>query len=238
MSNIPIITVSSHRPEQSYYCYDAFFASCRRYGHEPVVMGQGKPFGGLGTKPRLLLEYLKANPVGPRMIFTDCWDVVFMCNPIIIDGMAKLFYDDAVVFNAERNLFPDIGVENFPETGTPYRFLNSGFFVGPTDAIVAMLEAMDAQSIPDDYQKTDEIWFHFNDQEMFLREFIKQPVPMRLDSKAHLCQTCFAESLENFDVLETVIINKITKTLPLAAHGNGPGKETEIFKKFLEYAAR
>jgi hypothetical protein len=232
---IELITVSSHRPQQNYYCYDEFFAACRVQKVKPVVLGENGSYKGLISKPKLLLNYLKNNLNRKKYtLFADCWDLVFTKN---LEEILELFktFNTEIVFNAERNLFPRGDLLNlYPEVGTPYRFLNSGFFVGITESIIGLLDSMDLNRIPDDFRKSDGSWHHENDQAYFLEIFTKQPVPMKLDTNCLIAQTLHGEELKDFCFDNKGCKNLITGTYPVVWHANGGGKTGEIMPKILD----
>ena len=95
---IPVLTVSNRRPTQNYYCYDEFFDSCNKQGINPVIL-KGE-FKGLASKPKMLQAYLESGGVKDKyMIFSDCWDIVFLKTPEEI--LEKyLQFNSSIVFNA------------------------------------------------------------------------------------------------------------------------------------------
>jgi len=208
-----------HDPDHT---FDELLAQLGAYGLEPVILGWGQPWKGLGSKPKLLLKYLKETKGQPKTtLFIDAFDVLFRRSPEALPALMKKHYPTAeIVFNAERAPFPDFEGSNeaYPDPGTPYRYLNSGFILGKTSAIRKLLESMDLSQYPDDYQKEDGSWHHEIDQGWILKEFPKQVVPMSLDYKAILCQTLHAEPSD-------------LKTEALTLHGNGGGKQHPLLRE-------
>jgi len=226
MKPFEIITVSSHRPTQPYYCYDEFFKSVAKYGHEVTVLANDGSYKGLISKPKILKRWIDAGKVqAKKILFTDCWDVLFLDDPAKAVEMAP---QGSVHFNSERNLFPFVEGE-FPDVGTPYRYLNSGFFIGDTELIHELLNKMDLDAIPDDFQKANGEWHHENDQKYYLEAYVKQLVPITLDSKVEICQTLH-ECQDMLDIRlqeegSIVAFNTCMGTTPFVFHGNGNGKE-------------
>jgi len=232
---IPVYIVSSHKPKEKYYCYDQFFSTLNKYGCRPFNLGTKNNYKGLISKPKILLGHLLGLKKRPEyMIFADCWDIVFLDSVQEIFERYKNFSCD-IVFNAERNLFPrgDL-LSLYPETGTPYRFLNSGFMIGKTDAMIELLKFMKLDQIPDDYRKPDGSWHHENDQAYFLEAFTKQPVSMKLDVRCEIAQTLHDEPLSSFDFSGTKVKNILTGTFPIVWHANGGGKTGPVMSKILE----
>ena len=218
-----VITVSNKVPTQPYYCWAAFNESLQRFGVTPLVLGMGEHWGGLMTKPRRLRDYLRSNYTGEVIIVCDAWDVVFARSP---EDVAKEFYDERyedtkILWNAEKNFFPFNPDLDFPETGTPYRYLNSGFSVGYDNAYLTLLESMDLDSIPDDHVDPAGQHVNPNDQEYFQQAFCKQPVPMMLDKDAIICQTLHAVEASELDLTNERIRNTVTGSYPMTFHMNG-----------------
>lgn len=240
---VEVVTVCDKKPTQPYYHYDEFLASLMRYGTVLTVLGFGQGWEGLVTKPKRLRHHLRYGCKADIVIACDCWDVVFQKHPDeIAERYQTLWPSLPVVFNAERNLFPRTDLEAFfPETGTPWRYLNSGFMIGRRDDLLTMIETVDWDAIPPDHQLAEDTdityagvtrryekdsWFCPNDQGDYQEIFSKQPVPMTLDVSAELCITGHGASLEEFDLSEPEEVrNTITDTVPGVFHFNGDAKE-------------
>lgn len=226
-----VVCVASYTPKESYYIFEQFKASVRRFGVEPTILGWHQEWHGLMTKPRRFREFLrKGQQTGDVLIVCDAYDVVFATHPDEIgEFWAKMFPAKSrpILFNAERNCFPrgDLA-DQFADAGTPWRYLNSGFMVGEPQDILTLLESMNLDEIPDDHQLPDKSWFNPNDQEYFTLAFLKQPVPMTLDYNAHICMTGHGTTVEQLDCSEPRIKQNITGTYPMAFHFNGDAKNT------------
>ncbi len=224
---VQVISVSNRLPTEPYYKFNEFQQSLRRMGVEPTILGWQQKWSGLMTKPRHLRRYLRdGQSKADMLIVCDAWDIVFQRHP---DEVVAEFdrFGSAIVFNAERNCFPrgDLA-DRFPDPGTPWRYLNSGFMVGSPQAILALLEAMNLDAIPDDYKRPDGGWFHANDQEHFMLAYLEQPVKMALDTEARMCQTMHGSELSEIDLSGEKMRNLVTDTIPLAFHFNGGSKNT------------
>lgn len=236
-----IVSISSHRPHESYYYHDEFLNSIKRVGAEVTVLGMGEPWRGLMTKPNIVRQWLRDGKNKTDIVFfVDAWDIIFQKHPDeILDeyfhlvGPVDKGVDLPLIFNAERNCFPGGDHCNaFPESGTPWRYLNSGFIVGPVCHMLALLESMDLESLGYDEQRPDGSWNHPNDQLEYLKAFVKQPVPMVLDTEAKLCISLHDTKPEELEFFEQggkkMVRNLVTGTVPGVLHGNGNGKNNTL----------
>jgi len=231
MSHTPVITISSRTPDpirEPYFQFPAFLASCKRQGIEPHFLNEGK-YCGLMSKPRFLKSYLdREGAKFEHIIVLDSWDTLLLC------GADEILYNwrgfgKPIVFNAERSHFPGIGLaDKFPEAPTPYKFLNSGFLVGGTAAVMSMLECMEKTwGFPDDVHNPDGTWMARNDQQDYSLYFLDHQDTVRLDTTAILCQSLHNAEPNEFAFLPDKgrVISLLTKNQPCVVHGNGTGKE-------------
>lgn len=215
-----VVTVASRVPKEPYYRYQEFLQSLSRFGVQPVVLGMNQEWRGLMTKPWRLREWLRAgNAAGERIIVCDAFDVLFAAPPEEADAVAQAHYGDLVAFNAERACWPrgDLA-EHFPETGTPWRYLNSGVMVGPSERILALLEAMDIERIGFDPPGGP----YPNDQGEYQRLYVERPVPMAVDGGC-VFSACLSGCVDS-DLDETGRLT-LTGTRPAILHLNGGAKE-------------
>jgi hypothetical protein len=225
--NATIVTVSTGAPKADYYCYKEFFKSLAQFDHEPLVLrpDPNKRFG-LGDKPKLLRKAILDKTINTkRIIFTDCYDLVFAASPEEVMEMYK-YFNAPFVCSAEKNCFPGDLKDQFPESPTSYRYLNSGFIVAETEAMLTVLESMDLDNVPDDYwDKEKNCMIHINDQAQYIEQFIKQPVKMVLDYKQILSHTLHDVQLDELDIRNPLgIMNLETGKFPLTFHFNGNSK--------------
>ena len=227
-----VVTVSNKVPTAPYYCWEAFHESLRRFGFNPIVLGMGEHYGGLMTRPRKAREWLRANLSDEIVIICDSWDIVFARDPRQIENeFLNIRYRHSkenpikLVWNAEKTFFPEDHTLDFPECGTPYRYLNSGFAVGPANAHLELLEALNLDSIPDDHINEKGEQINPFEQPLVQAAFCKQVIPMLLDTDVRICQCLHAVTPEELDFTGERIQNTITKSFPMVFHMNGQ-KET------------
>jgi len=222
-----IVTVANAKPAASYFCFDAMLASCRRFGHEPLILGWGQPWGGLGNKPRLLLRAIESGQItDDHILFLDAFDTVLARPPCDIMA-AYAEYDAPIVWGAERNLFPDIGCDRdavFPDAPGGFRYLNSGVCVAKTDAMLAALRHIDAENIRDDYKNENGSMTHVNDQEIWLRAFAEWPKSMALDTECRIALNMHSVTPDDLDLSGERINVLATGAEPCVVHFNGSAK--------------
>lgn len=222
-SAMQIVTVCSHFPKEDYYCHRAFFFSLEKWGYVATNIGHDTRYKGLGSKPRLLKEAIESGLVADEyIIFCDAWDVVFQQTPALI---YEHLNNGKITFNAEKNCFPRSDwADKFPESKTPYRYLNSGFSCGPTALYYQALKEMKAEEIPDDHQ-VDGKWITPNDQEYWQKQYLWGNVPMALDTGARMCQTLAGVEESELDFSEPLIKNRELGSTPICFHLNGRKEE-------------
>lgn len=221
--NAQVISYWDRVPTQPYYHLGAYIESLRRFAEVPVNLLEGLPWRGLMTKPFALRDWLRARKnKSDRLLVTDSFDILFAKHPHGIGDRCAEYYGDAIVFNGEKGCWPRADLsEHFPDQGTPWRYLNSGFICGPVDRILALLESMNLESIGVDRVEGGKK-IEPNDQGEFQKAFVAQPVPMVVDAKCLVSQTFSACSLDEFDFSDGKVLNKATGTYPGCLHANGP----------------
>lgn len=222
--NVKVITVSDRAPTAPYYILEQFKESLRRLGVVPVILGWGEPWGGLMTKPKRLRTWLQTDPTAKEcdlIIVVDAWDIIFVKHP---DDIAKTYMENfagKVVFNGERCCFPrgDLA-EQFEDKGTPWRYVNSGFMMGKPEDILTIIQDMGIDAIGEDRRGPNGM-IEPNDQEHYTLAYLRQPVPMVIDSKTQLCMACHGSSLDDISL---GLKNNITGEKPGVWHFNGDAK--------------
>lgn len=255
----PVVTVCSHNPTQPYYHYqDGFLASLARLGVTPVVLGWQEEWQGLISKPKRLRHWLRHVCTDDVVIASDCFDVVYQEHPDTIRAKWEELWPDApIVFNAERSIFPRSDLATyFPETGTPWRYLNSGFMIGRRDDLLTMIENVDWDAIGVDRRievpetiyynghipftgSTEKHYQHGeyytpNDQGEYQEIWSRMPVPMELDAKTELCFAMHGTEIDDLDLNGPKVVNRLTGTTPGVLHCNGSAKDS-LLPRILEH---
>jgi len=225
MSEYKMITVANKIPQEPYYTFHEFFKSLGE--QEILILGtHPNEYGGLGSKPRLLYQAIKLGYVPEKyLIFCDCFDIVFATSVQEMFNKYKQF-NSPFVISSEKNCFPATYKEQYdklPDIRSPYGYVNSGMIIAETEAMLTVLEAMDAPNIPNDYWDGKQM-INPNDQEYYQEQFLKQPVKMVMDSFQILCNTLHDVAVDELDFTNGKIYNKVTRTHPCAFHFNGGAK--------------
>jgi hypothetical protein len=195
------------------------------------VLVSGEPIGykkGHGAKITLLYEALANLPDRSALVMlVDGYDVLFVASvKEIVSKYLELVEqkpDKTIIFCSEIYCWPDSHKAAhydsvFPagvETESPYRFLNSGFFMGPASDIMELIRPM----LSDVKQATD-------DQRFYTERYLKGDSPIQLDTECNLTQ-CLASDMKDhivWDDQQERWCNKETGAYPCIMHGNGDGK--------------
>lgn len=170
---------------------------------------------GGGQKINILKEYIKDLPYHDVVLFVDGYDV-FSAENIEEIVRRYLEFKCKVVFACEETCWPDQSIaENFPESETPYRYLNSGMFIGRVDEIRKILS-----NHIDDWDD-DQLYYH--------KEFLSGNHDIKLDYESYIFQ-CYDETVHK---REDSLYNPRTNTLTCLYHGNGDKNAKKHFSKLF-----
>ena len=181
---------------------------------------------GGGHKVVLLKKYLEnfADTDERLLIFSDCYDAVVSGSPDqVIEKFLTVQKNTGcdVMFSAEAICWPDKSISNqFPDKGTPYKFLNSGGFIGS----IKSLKKLTASPI----KSSDD------DQYYYQLEYLKSvkgesEISIILDDFAYIFQTLSSHFDKiNIDYGQSKVVNNLTNSRPILIHGNG-GEDSKLF---------
>jgi len=221
--------------------YKRFVDSAVTYGFPYVCLGFGKPWcgndmakgAGGGHKVVLLKEYLQSFDDNDErlIVFSDCYDAVLSCSPdMIINKFREIQKSNNVdvLFSGEALIWPDASLTNqFPDQETPYKFLNSGGFIGSIKNIKKLI--------------TTHIESYDDDQLYYQLEYLKSvkgeiDLKIKLDAKAEIFQT-LSSHFEYITINDSKskVYNKLTDTTPMLVHGNGGPDSKTFVDKLCNY---
>lgn len=242
MNDVQIVTIANRWPTEEYYCYNSLFKSVGDNGI--LVLGTGElEYTGLSDKPRILYNAIKEGKITSKyIVFIDAFDVVFADT---LENIMTKFksMDCQILIGAERNCFPQNFQKEYdrlPHTSS-YKYLNSGVIIGETEAILEVLEAMDAPNLPRDYHDGIKGYnHHFNDQAYYMDLFLRQPVKMKLDYNCEIAQNM--QDVKEGDIIfitptygSNRIKNSETFSNPSIIHWNGGSKSAGTMQPILTH---
>ncbi|CAB0004736.1 unnamed protein product [Nesidiocoris tenuis] len=222
--------------------YLRYIRSAHLYGYHVKTLGMNEKWKGGdmyhrggGHKVNLFRSALKPLK-GNRdivILFTDSYDVVFLGLPDQVLEKFKAF-DSRIVFSAEITLWPDRSLfSEFPATENPYKYLNSGAFIGYAGDLY---EILDSRPIKND--DDDQLYY----TQIFLNKTLREKYRMRLDTKGSIFQNMYGATqdlklnMDNAKEEGTTLENVLTGEQPLVLHGNGLSKLA--INSFANYLAR
>ena len=180
--------------------------------------GSMKSTGG-GQKINLIREYIKELPDHDVLFFCDGYDTFVVTE---LDEIIRRYLDfsHSIVFASERSCWPDEGLANeiiktnkgiTPYTDTPYKYLNSGLFVGTVKELRSILQDVDDAS---------------DDQLYYQEAYLSGHYDMALDLECYIFQC----SDPVVTVKEEQMFNPITRCFNCVYHGNGGDSEKLQFE--------
>ena len=204
-------------------------ASVKRLGAELTVLGLGQPWRGLGSKVALLAAHLDASGAAADdlILFLDAYDVLLLpAAAQLRERFAALEREKqgAVVFNSEVNCAPDPSMRLLygRTPGGPFRFLNSGIYLGRARDVRNMLATVTAD-VEAHHASLGADPYRFDDQRWFNRFAIAFPEHVHLDARASFFHTLQDMDASDFDIVDGDLTSRISGAAPMAVHGNGNG---------------
>jgi GR25 family glycosyltransferase involved in LPS biosynthesis len=204
--------------------YKRFLDSIRVYNLPLVTLGLGTKWeggdmnrgSGGGYKINLLRDHLlNANyPPTTIILFTDSYDVILNAPAKII--LEKFFSSFcSIIFSTEKNCYPDPSLAlRYPQIDYPYKFLNSGGFMG---TIKRILELIGKDSI----NNTDDDQLYLTNK--YLNRQHDMIYDVKLDCRCNIFQTLQdADNDVVIDKSRSRLQNIISGEYPIIIHGNGP----------------
>ena len=178
--------------------------------------GTMKAQGG-GQKINLVRNHLESLHDGDVVLFVDGYDVIINDTlPTILERYEDMGAD--IIFAAERQCGPDATMSpQFPEASTPYKYLNSGVYMGK----VSYLKAFFNEAVPND--SDDQLWM----QKRFLSPAWQSTGSANLDYEGYIFQCD-----DDIDVINGQISNGMC--CPCIYHGNGGDDAKDRFENLAD----
>ena len=194
--------------------------SGRRYGLAVEPLGLGHPWcggdvanqPGGGQKINLLRPALERLPSEQPVLFVDGHDTLITRHAGDILSAWREVTGGTVLFAAEVFCWPDAArAGRYPtaQDSSPYRFLNSGAFIGKAGDLLRIV----GQEVAD----------NDDDQDYYTERFLSGEHEMALDHGCRVFQ-CLNGALEHVDVDEGrgLLFNHLLESWPAVVHANGP----------------
>lgn len=169
------------------------------------------------------------------IVFLDAFDVLPV-NGVNIErldyAISKYMDLEKITFNSEVNCAPDPSLSKyFSNIPGEWKYLNSGMYVGRVGQLKPLLSEIIntyLKKLPSDVQPLHDVMGDFNDQLVFIKQYIKNSQTIALDYNCIVLQTLFCGYVHcppyhklKIDYVNKTIFNTITRTYPLLVHGNG-----------------
>eukprot|EP01041_Mallomonas_annulata_P005397 gene5397-10793_t len=249
ISTLHAVTYASHGGRDDRFCRAV--ESAIRHGFKLVILGWGIKWQGLSQKLEAAHSYAKSLPPDDILLFTDAFDVMYTNTPDHVLSEYNSFHTD-LIFGAECGCWPHV-MENrtacfigYPQAPTPYRYLNSGTWIGRAKIAANMLSNVIKQAGTN--------FKNANDQKLVADMYIQNLFDIKLDFYCKLFQSMHMTldpPLPHCNPSEDMTIinsghwyNKRTKSQPAVFHFNGGGKthhlqmENKIWYKKTEFNTR
>jgi hypothetical protein len=168
-----VITVASDLNNSGFVNY--LKPSCEFYKMDFLVLEYDDVFFSNRLKDALLEEYLKQVDDDEIIFFTDATDTAFLTDE---EEILKKYYsfNSPLVFSAEVNCWPSTSFESvYPKTTSPFKYLNSGGFIGKAGYIKKLYQDYPIFSTVYDEPYT------WSNQHYWNHVFIKESETIRLD---------------------------------------------------------
>jgi GR25 family glycosyltransferase involved in LPS biosynthesis len=212
---IHLITVATE-PEKA----EALKATAAKFGWPLTMLGKDSDWrdnmdtaGGF-PKIEFVREFIKEVEPDTIVMFMDAYDTFINDTMDTVLERYRGFNAD-IVIGAEKFLWPDWDYgKEYPESHTPYRYLNSGQYIGTAEAIKKFLEKGNV---------TEDL----DDQAFFHERFLNSDMNVVLDYEAYI----FQNSEPTVQKVGEQIFNAKTGCYPCTYHGNGGQYEKDEFER-------
>jgi len=194
--------------------------SANRHGINYINLGKGVHWqGGTmegqggGHKINLARNYIQSLPNDDFVLFVDGYDV-FFCDDLATISERFRGFDCDILFAAEKDCWPLANMAaQFPMTPTPYKYLNSGLYMGKVRHLKTFLN----EAVIDN--QDDQLWM----QQRFLNQ---KELNVQLDYEGYIFQCNDDVSVGNGQIMNGMCC-------PCIYHGNG-GPDAK--RRFLNLA--
>lgn len=223
------VTYASHGGRDDRFCRAV--ESSIRHKFDLVILGWGVKWQGLSQKLDAAHAFAAALPPGDVILFTDAFDVMFTGSSE--DILTAFLAEKApIIFSAECGCWPhvieDVNVclHKYPSSPTPYRYLNSGTWIGYAKEATEMLAEV--------IRGAGNNFAQANDQKLVADMYISGKHGIKLDFYNKLFQSMHMtldRPLPYCNPVKDIVrtkdgrfLNERTNSKPAVLHFNGGGK--------------
>jgi len=203
--------------------------SAYEYSATVVNLGEGSEWysdmTGMGGMPKIkfVRDFVKTLPADDIVLFMDGYDTFFADHPDEVLARFKDFGVD-LLFGAEEDCWPLSHDEFFKQKWTPvddapYRYLNSGLFIGKAGAILSFID-LDAPYAKED----DQLYYQ---QRYLTLAGDNFPYTVGLDYEAYI----FQNHDPSISVVNEQLYNDRTNCCGCIYHGNGGDDAKSSFRE-------
>ncbi|MFH1952568.1 MAG: glycosyltransferase domain-containing protein [Pseudomonadota bacterium] len=206
------LTVIAHANIEGHH-FHAMKSSAEKHGYHLKIFN-GK-WHGLRSKITTLYTASKTEDCDLLML-VDAFDTIFMAGPgKVMDLYEK--HEGKALFSAEKACWPPHPVVNgryIHTVDTPWRYLNSGGFIGPRKLFTDLLDkAWDEWNNKYDHGLGDQYFYHCL--------YLDNQNTIALDTGCEIFQSMAHHSLDGWIKGPDFIENPETGTMPVVLHFNG-----------------
>ena len=231
-----VTTYATHGGRDDRFCRAV--ESSIRSGIDLVILGWGEKWHGLSQKLEAAHQFAADLPVDDLLLFTDAYDVLFLDDGANIVKSYQSFVSGThrpIIFSGECGCWPHVMVNrkacfsDYPKAPTPYRYLNSGTWIGPAGQAKDMLNDVMVEAGSD--------FRNANDQKLVADMYIAGKHGIELDFYNKIFQSMHMtldRPLPRCNPVEDVKMqdgrwrNTLTGNSPAVVHFNGGGKTVHL----------
>lgn len=226
-----IVTYASHMGSDDRFC--RAIESAFRHDINILILGWNVKWEGLSQKLRAAYDFSQSIPDTDIILFTDAFDILYTQSAdYILKEFLKI--NHTILFSAECGCWPhvmedkDICInenKGYPKSPTPYRYLNSGSWIGYAKESGEMLQSV--------IQEAGSDFANANDQKLIADYFISKRFGIKLDYFNRIFQAMhmtldaplpYCNPLNDIVMKDLKWYNMKTKGYPAVFHFNGGGK--------------
>lgn len=213
MNRASIIVTNIYRPKRETHI---MVNSFQHHGHEVAVLGN--QFEGNGMVLKHLYECYKRAATGHELfVYSDGADT-FCQREVHVPT-------DHILYSTEKNCYPHVEMmKQYTYDGpSPFRYLNGGGYGGPIKLMIEFMERYGLTKHKNDCNGQHEQMVAFLAAE-------KDGFPIKLDYDCEVFQTTAFTNDTELEIINGLVHNKLTGTIPAILHGNGTSDMTWIYE--------